>query len=226
MDHLRIDERNLIDRYVRGAMPAAERAEFEEHFVECAACQEQIEFAKSFRQAVRESVVESVGPAREQRRPGFGWRWAAIACAAGLMIALAASTALLFERQRGRSELAGVRSELASLQRAPVVFGLSLSRDASRPQTITLPGEPRWMVFVAEIDTTRYARYRASVTGSRGEEIWSQDAIQPNSPDSISVGIPSVKLRPGAYALIVSGAQEDGSRIAVAHFPLLLVASK
>jgi anti-sigma factor RsiW len=226
MDHLRIEEQNLIDRYVRGNMPAAERAEFEEHFVECAACHEQIEFARSLRQAVRESVVASVEPGRERGRHGFGWRWAAIACAAGMAIALAGSAVLFVERQADRNNLASVRSELASLKRAPVVFGLSLSRDAAQPQTITLPNDARWMVFVAEIDATRYARYRASMVGSRGEEIWGQDSIQPNSPDSISVAIPSGKLRPGTYALTVSGAQSDGSWITVAHFPLRLAAGK
>jgi hypothetical protein len=210
MDHLRIEERNLIDRYVRGTMPAAECAEFEEHFVECAACQEQIELARSFRLAVRESVA---------LRAGSGWRWAALACAASLAIAVAASTVFLLQRQ-------SARSELASLQRAPVVFGLSLSRDAATSQTITLPNEARWMVFIAEIDATRYSRYRAAVVGSTGEEIWSQGSIQPNSPDSISVAVPSRKLRPGTYALAVSGVRADGSSIAVAHFSLRLVAGK
>jgi len=226
MDHLQIEERNLIDRYVRGTMPAAEREQFEEHFLECAACQEQIELARSFRLAVRESVVESLQPAREQRHQRFGWRWAAIACSVGLAIALAGSAVLLRQRTRDRGELAGARSELASLQRPPVVFALSFSRDAAARQTVTLTNEARWMVFVTEIDATRYSRYRAAVIGSTGEEIWSQDSIQPNSPDSISVAIPSSKFRPGAYTLAVSGVQADGSSIAVAHFSMQLVAGK
>ena len=160
MDHLRIEEQNLIDQYVRGTMPADERAEFEEHFVDCAACQEQIEAARSLRLAVRESVAET--------RAGSGWRWTAIAACACVGIAIAASSVFLFERQSARSELASVRS---SLERAPVVFGLSLSRDASEPRDVTIPAEPRWMVFLAEIDATRYSRYRAAVIGSRGHSV-------------------------------------------------------
>jgi hypothetical protein len=215
MDHLRIEEQNLIDRYVRGSMPADERAEFEEHFVDCAACQEQIEAARSLRLAVRESVAET--------GRGSGWRWTAIAACACLGVALAASSIFLFERQSARSELASVRS---SLERAPVVFGLSLSRDASEPRDITIPGEARWMVFLAEIDATRYSRYRAAVIGSRGEEIWKQDGIEANSPDSISVAIPSGSLHAGTYTLVVSGAQLDGALITVARFPVRLVAGK
>ncbi|MGD0299395.1 MAG: zf-HC2 domain-containing protein [Bryobacteraceae bacterium] len=213
MDHSRIEEHNLIDRYVRGTLPADERAEFEEHFVDCAACQEQIEAAKSLRLAVRESVTET--------RASSGWRWTAIAACACLGIALAASSMFLFERQSARSELASLRS---SLDRAPVVFGLSLSRDASEPRAVTIPAEPRWMVFLAEIDATRYSRYRAALIGGRGEETWSKEGIEANSPDSISVAVPSAALHPGAFTLVVSGTQSDGSFITVARFPLHLAA--
>jgi anti-sigma factor RsiW len=213
MDHSRIEEHNLIDRYVRGTLPVDERAEFEEHFVDCAACQEQIEVAKSLRLAVRESVAET--------RVSSGWRWTAIAACACLGIALAASSMFLFERQSARSELASLRS---SLDRAPVVFGLSLSRDASEPRAVTIPAEPRWMVFLAEIDATRYSRYRAALIGGRGEETWSKEGIEANSPDSISVAVPSAALHPGAFTLVVSGTQSDGSFITVARFPLHLAA--
>jgi anti-sigma factor RsiW len=213
MDHLRIEEQNLIDRYVRGTMPADERAEFEEHFVDCASCQEQIEVAKSLRLAVRGSVAET--------SQSSGWRWTAIAACACLGVALGAGSVFLFERQSARSELASVRS---SLERAPVVFGLSLSRDASEPRDVTLPAEPRWMVFLAEIDASRYSRYRAAVIGGRGEEIWKQDGIESSSPDSISVAIPSATLHPGTFTLVVSGTQQDGALITVARFPLRLAA--
>jgi Putative zinc-finger len=236
MEHLRIEEHKLIDRYVRGTMPAAERAEFEDHFVDCAECQEQIEIAKSFRQGVRESIAESaVGwsgseQARERERHRSGWRWTAIAACVCLLIALASSTVFLTQRQRARTELASVRSESVqqwlSLKRTPVVLGLSLSRDGAVQREITVPSEPRWVVFLAEIDATPFSRYRASVTDSRGQEIWMQDDIQPNSPDSISVAIPSDALRPGSYTLVMSGAQPDGSWTSVARFSLRLAAGK
>jgi anti-sigma factor RsiW len=222
--HSHIEEQNLIDRYVRGTMPAAERTEFEDHFVDCTECQEQIEIAKSLRQAIRESS-EGWGneQARHRERQASRWRWVAIAACVGLLMALGTSTVLLLQRERARSELASAR---LSSELAPVVFGLRLSRDATAPRDITLPGDSRWMIFLAEIDATRYSRYRASVTGSRGEEIWSQDGIRPNSPDSISVAIPSGALHPGTYTLALSGAEPDGSLIPVTRFPLRLAAGK
>jgi hypothetical protein len=224
MQHSQIEEQNLIDRYVRGTMPAAERAEFEEHFVDCVECQEQIEVAKSLRQAIRESSAgwgnEQV---RQHERQASRWRWAAIAACAGLLLALGTSTVLLLQRERARSELASAR---LSSELAPVVFGLSLSRDAAEPRDITLPGDSRWMIFLAEIDATRYSRFRASVIGSHGNEIWRQDGLRPNSPDSISVAIPSSALYPGTYTLALSGEQPNGSLIPVARFPLRLAAGK
>jgi len=224
MQHSQIEEQNLIDRYVRGTMPAAERAEVEAHFVDCAECQEQLDIAKSLRQAIRES---SAGwgneQARQRERQASRWRWVAIAACAGLLMALGTSAVLLLQRERARSELAGAR---LGPELAPVVFGLSLSRNAAEPRDITLPGDSRWMIFLAEIDATRYLRYRASVIGSQGKEIWRQDGLQPNSPDSISVAIPSSALQPGTYALAVSGVQPDGSSIPVARFLFRLAAGK
>jgi hypothetical protein len=127
------------------------------------------------------------------------------------------------QRERARSELASAR---LSSELAPVVFGLSLSRDAAEPRDITLPGDSRWMIFLAEIDATRYSRFRASVIGSHGNEIWRQDGLRPNSPDSISVAIPSSALYPGTYTLALSGEQPNGSLIPVARFPLRLAAGK
>jgi len=97
-----------------------------------------------------------------------------------------------------------------------------LSRDASEPRAIAIPAEPRWMVFLAEIDATRYSHYRAAVIGGRGEETWSKDGVEANSPDSISVAVPSSALHAGTYTLVVSGKQPDGSSTTVARFPLRL----
>jgi hypothetical protein len=48
MEHSFIAQTDVIDRYVRGTMPAAERSEFEEHFLDCQECLEQLELARSW----------------------------------------------------------------------------------------------------------------------------------------------------------------------------------
>jgi hypothetical protein len=49
--------------------------------------------------------------------------------------------------------------------------GLSLSRDAAATRDINIPSEPRWMVFLAEIDATRIGQARIFLTSSRNSRL-------------------------------------------------------
>ena len=49
MDHRAIEENQVPDRYLLGSLPAAERAEFEEHYLDCPACLEHLEAAEGLR---------------------------------------------------------------------------------------------------------------------------------------------------------------------------------
>ena len=63
MEHSFIEEHNQIDRYVRGAMPVAERTAFEEHFLDCPDCLQQLEVARSLREAIRMAAAGMGAPA-------------------------------------------------------------------------------------------------------------------------------------------------------------------
>jgi len=58
MQHSFIEEHNQIDRYVRGTMPVTERTAFEEHFLDCPYCLQQLEVARSLREAIRMTVCD------------------------------------------------------------------------------------------------------------------------------------------------------------------------
>jgi anti-sigma factor RsiW len=64
MEHSFIEAHNQIDRYVRGTMPVAERTAFEEHFLDCPNCLQQLEVASSLRGAIR-IVIAEMAPSAE-----------------------------------------------------------------------------------------------------------------------------------------------------------------
>lgn len=90
MNHEYINEFHLIDQYVLGKLGADEAEEFENHFIDCPECVEQLNITRSFIDdlkglAVQETLVSSNKPATLTRR----WDlqrlvprhyWAAIAC--------------------------------------------------------------------------------------------------------------------------------------------------
>src|SRR5260370_30891108 len=69
MEHSHIEEKSLIDRYVRGTMPLDERAAFEEHFLDCRQCLEELEVARSLRDALKQTAVLSPVAVAAPRRP-------------------------------------------------------------------------------------------------------------------------------------------------------------
>ena len=92
-NHLFIHEAELADRYVTGRMPEAERVAFENHFVACAQCQQDLKFASAVRTAVAAgapqltaSAGHGAAPANPSSRTkrSRAVRWAGVALAAGL----------------------------------------------------------------------------------------------------------------------------------------------
>jgi hypothetical protein len=92
-NHLFIHEAELADRYVTGRMPDAERVAFEDHFVACAQCQQDLEFASAVRKAAAASAPHAAASAASTSEPATpgsrakrprAVRWAGVALAAGV----------------------------------------------------------------------------------------------------------------------------------------------
>lgn len=73
MDHAYIESHGLVERYHRGLLPPEEEATFEEHFVTCPACMEQLELARGFQKGLKAAVAEDVAQAALARAGLFAW---------------------------------------------------------------------------------------------------------------------------------------------------------
>jgi hypothetical protein len=239
MDHSFIEEHNLIDRYVRGNMPVAERTAFEEHFLDCPDCLEQLEAARSLRDAIRTAVAEMApsgeaagGASRSLWLRGlFGWRWMPEAATACFAAALLTGTFLYRQLEQTRNELGrtqlayvremeGSRSALQSYERnAPILYALNQSRGAgSEVRVLKVPQSPRWVIFSIELDASGFPAYRATLRNQAAQAIWQDDSLQPSSPDSIAVSILSTHLTPGNYALTLEGRDASGRYLQMSTF--------
>jgi hypothetical protein len=122
MDHSYIEGAGLIDRYVRGRMPVDERVAFEEHFLDCQECLEQLEMARSFMEGLKITATEAADRPKPARPP-FGawltawapWRTAGLVAASALIV-LAVPVALLMR------QLADTRGELGREKRASMAL--------------------------------------------------------------------------------------------------------
>ena len=241
MDHSFIEEHNHIDRYVRGTMPVAERTAFEEHFLDCPDCLEQLEAARSLREAIRIAAAEmgpSAQPARDTSgstwlRGIFGWRWMPAAVTCCFAAALLTGTFLYRQLEQtrgelGRTQLAYAReleSSRAVLQgserNAPLLYALNQNRGASSPaMVLEVPPSPRWVMFSIEFDASQFQTYRATLRNRAAQTVWQTDNLQPSSPDSIAIPVFSTHLTPGSYSLTLEGRDAAGRYSPVSTFSL------
>lgn len=239
MDHSFVEENNQIDRYVRGTMSVAERTAFEEHFLDCPECLEQLETARALRESIRIAAADlavsrEAAPGTSGRgllRTFFGSRWLAAAATACLAVVSLTGVSLYRQLQRTRSELD--RAQLAyareqergrtmlqsTEQNAPLVYALNQSRGAgSTPTTVEIPGSPRWLVFSIGADASQFQTYRAILRNQAGQAIWQKDNLQPSSPDTIAIPVLSTALTRGNYNLSLEGRDVSGRYLPVSTF--------
>jgi hypothetical protein len=95
MDHAYIEENGLVELYHRGLLEPEEEARFEEHFVDCARCAEQLELARGFQKGLKAMAAEDAARAviqaglfawlaRRARLAQWGLALAVLLLAAGL----------------------------------------------------------------------------------------------------------------------------------------------
>ena len=230
MDHSFIEETNQVDRYVRGTMSPAERAAFEEHFLDCSVCLEQLEIAKSLRESVRIAGAELASSSRRAAEPRRRWNWMTAGAFAGLAAVSVAGIAVYQQLEHTRSELdrtqlayARERNGASDMLRnsEPLVYTMSLSRGAAAPsKPVEIPRSPRWVVFSIQIDASQYRRYRAILRDEAGQPVYQKDGLEPSSPDSIALPVLSTVLKSGGYTLSLEGQEPSGRYQPLSTFPL------
>jgi anti-sigma factor RsiW len=72
MTHAYVEEENVVGRYVLGTLPADDLARFEEHLLECAECQTEVETSEGLRGALLSLAAQ--GAARTARPKPAAWR--------------------------------------------------------------------------------------------------------------------------------------------------------
>jgi hypothetical protein len=121
MDHDYIESHGLVELYHQGALPPDEEALFEEHFVDCGQCMEQLELARGLQRGLKTIAAEEAARtvvaaglfawlARRGRLAQWGLALAALLLAAGLPA--------LWLRAGGQSERRELTARLEAQRRA------------------------------------------------------------------------------------------------------------
>jgi hypothetical protein len=219
MDHSYIEEASLADRYVRGRMPVAERVAFEEHFLDCRECLEQLEIARSFMEGVKIAATGVAERPKVWRLPfgdwltGLGsWRTAGLVAAAFLIVLIVPGTLLI-----KYSAFQAARDSFPAVYVLNEVRGPEAAQEAPANR-IMIPKSPRWMVLAVERDFSQYRTYRVVVRNRDGKAVWQQDNLEASSPDAMGISFPSTVLSPGNYTVSLVALSPAGQVVPLANY--------
>ncbi len=233
MDHSYIEEHQIVDRYLMEQLPAEERVSFEDHYVHCSTCLDQLELAEKFQYGFKRATAQEVTRVAVSQQLGLlAWlsrqgRTAQSAWLAALLAVAVLPAGFLYR------DLGQARSALETF-RAPQLNTavLTLGPERSAPQEdfepthrIRLSGEPEWIVLSLELDAPDAATYRVTLLRGGDTEVWHGGGLEPNSLDALVLSLHSSWLAAGDYVARVEAPTSGGSRRPVAHFSFRVIAN-
>jgi hypothetical protein len=223
MEHPRIDDEHILDRYLAGRLTAEDEAGFEEHLFACADCLEKVQWGEELRrdlrsvaaataaeQAARTAVSLGLVAWLRSRRPGQ------LAGILGAVLALIVLPALLLWQQAELSRLRSASPRLASQGLAePLgnlqVVPLGVVRDAADAVQIRLDPGRDAVLLSLELPTVRAAHYRVTLRDAAGAVRWRGEGLEPNLYESLMIALPSSYLAPGSYRITVEALSASGA---------------
>lgn len=233
MDHLTIEEQNVVERYLLGHLDTEEAMRFEQHYLDCPRCLEQLEIGQVLCQGLKQVAAEegarlagAAALAWLQRR-GRVLQWGLALVLLGLIIL---PWALLTPRV---THLAGEQDRLAdelSQALAPQVGTLTYSLSPERttpgeePSTrITLGAEPEWVVLAlplppSEVTSPAEASYRVRLLEAAGETVWQSRPIRADASGRVTLSVHSSWLEASTYYAELDALTSDGEAQPVARF--------
>lgn len=231
MNHQDIENRDVVDRYVRGVLDLSEREVFEEHFFECDACFAAVQELERVRSAVAHAAQTGLLRDKPASTTGAGASvrtWMLLA--ASVLFVAGFGWITLKQVPQLRSDLAKIHAEHDSLQTSvaaaapargsradlavpeanvPVVMLQAERGVAAEPPTVTVPATAShlivWINAPAAATTVRLV-----VLSADGREVTRVDGLTRNGDGAYVVSLPAASLTPAIYRFrLMAGADAN-----------------
>lgn len=229
LDHGAVEAHGLIERYHQGTLAAEEEERFEAHFMECAACQEELDVHRSFVRGMKALAAEEA--VRSTVRIGLLAWLARHRAATGLAAFSVLAVGLALGHSWRKNELletrvaeltaagGGASGELAApLVGVPVVLLGVLRGEDGPPSTVTDSGGPYSLAIDVGADP-RFVSYSVDVLDAAGEVRFERSELLPNDLEVIQLTFPADFLPPGEYRLVAHGTLPDGGSVEIGSYP-------
>ncbi|MHB1793976.1 MAG: anti-sigma factor family protein [Acidobacteriaceae bacterium] len=229
MNHHDATQTMALEKYVLSELTPELRAEFEEHYFECAECAMDLRATTAFLDAAKAefktaSAIKRLPVAVPKTRGPWPWRPAFI------MPALAAC--LLLIAYQNAVVVPQLHQKIAQFNSPEVVPSVPLvggdSRGGQIPMIAVPPAHP--FLLLLDIPTQdRFSSYTCSLYSPTGQLAWMIQVPAHEAKDTISITVPTADRMDGRYSLDVqgnAGPSNPGSSVDVARYSFVLKTRK
>lgn len=205
MTHEEAVRTQAVERYLLRELSDSDRDAFEEHYFSCPECAEEVRAGAVFTASARALLAQEAPRGAAGRFGWLGWR-SMLAAAGVLLLALIGYLLLVF--------IPGLRSELARLrepQAYPAVFLRAVAR--GEDQVLEIPSGSQFVGLSMDVAPEHaFPSYLCEIVGQSGSPRISASVPAPTTPGApLNVLVPSSRLRPGHYTLILRGHGEKAA---------------
>jgi hypothetical protein len=209
MDRQYIRDEQVIERYLKGKLSAADEQAFEEAYLADPSLLEEVQLAERLRDGLKDQPPQQEPALRVQPRP----RWLEIAGSPryGIAASLVAAAALLSSGVLFVQNQAPDGGRPGSFRASNArVLPLVATRGAGSANVVSAPAADEWTVLMLDTGLGDYDRYRAVLVRSGSdEELLRLDDMTPTYEGMVALVLPGSSLPPGDYEVRLAGARRD-----------------
>jgi anti-sigma factor RsiW len=209
MTHDQAIREQAVERYLLGELAEDARANFEDHFFDCAICAADLKSGAMFVEALRTEPLPTTSPKRgihvvAKRAPSAWLRpWLVPALAASLLVIAYQNVVVL----------PGMRRATTTAQSPALMSNVVLANIDSRGSNIPRLTAPAHGAFVVSVDIPTKAddtSYICSLYNASGERLWQMPVPAQQAENTVFLRVPTDKAVSGQNELRVLGVPSSG----------------
>lgn len=209
MNHDQAIREQAVERYLLGELDQDARAQFEEHFFDCAICAADLKSTAMFVEALRTEPQPTTSPQRgmhvvAKRAPSAWLRpWLVPALAASLLVIAYQNVVVL----------PGMRRATTAVQSPALMSNIVLANIDARGSDTPKLSAPAHGAFVISLDIPTKAddtSYICSLYNASGERLWQMPVPAQQAENTVFLRVPTDKAVSGQNELRVIGVPSPG----------------
>jgi hypothetical protein len=209
MNHDQAIREQAVERYLLGELAEDARAQFEDHYFDCAICAADLKSGATFVETLRTEPQPNASPQRgihvvAKRGPSIWLRpWLVPALAACLLVIAYQNVVVL----------PGMRRATAAVQNPALMSNVVLANIDARGSDVPKLAAADQGAFVISLDIptkTEYSSYLCGLYNASGERLWQMPVAAQQAENTVFLRVPTDKAAAGQNEIRVLGVPSSG----------------